>query len=61
MPCPTDPQYRVQRRPIRSIVKTQMSVANVYVMLFSPETHWDLSELKPAMLKMAMEVVQAGQ
>lgn len=28
MPWTTDPQYRVHRRPIRSRVKTQTSVAN---------------------------------
>jgi len=28
MPWPTDPQYSVQRRPMRSRVKTQMRVEN---------------------------------
>jgi hypothetical protein len=28
IPCTTEPQYKVQRRPMRSKVNTQMSVAN---------------------------------
>jgi hypothetical protein len=29
IPCPTDPQYRVHRRPMRSKVNTQIKVANL--------------------------------
>lgn len=29
IPCPTDPQYNVHRRPIRSSVKTQINVENM--------------------------------
>lgn len=29
IPIPTDPQYRVHRRPMRSRVNTQMSVENI--------------------------------
>jgi hypothetical protein len=49
MPWHTDPQYSVHRRPIRSSVKTQTSVENMYMIVLRPLNHWLLLESNPAM------------